>query len=365
MNMKKIVLCLTGTMLICFGTSALILSRYSRPSLSKPETSNITNNAPAETNNVFSQTKVSNSSYTIEEEKNYSIDKIEQLNVATSSIDINFIPEERSDIKVHYYGNVTASNENAIPKLITNLEASSLNIKTEQQSVGINFGYNGNLKLDIYIPSNYNKSISTGTTSGNIDIKSLNLTNLICTTTSGSSNILNISSNELKCASASGKLNITGNNAFKTVNLSSASGNTHIENLTSDSFAHVSTSGDITADALYSKASKLQSSSGKSSISKFAGDLNCNSTSGNVSVQYDKEFSNNINITSSSGKIDIKLTQNPEFYLNAKSVSGNISCNFPIALNNSSKDKHTLEGIVKNSNNKILINTTTGNISIY
>lgn len=241
----------------------------------------------------------------INTEKTFSLDNIKDINIDTIDDDVNIISTDAKDVKVHFHGTYSSNRDN-IPYLEAENLSGKLDISIEHPNTFI-LGFNHNLselKLDIYLPKTYSGNIFTDTVSGNIKIENLNLS------------------------------------AFKLDTIS----------------------GDLNASSLEAKESDLHSTSGNAVIKGFAGNLVFNSVSGDINVEY-RSFNNNIKIDTTSGDAKIKLTENSMFGMEFDSVSGDVKSNFPISVDNGPGDHHA-EVVIGDSNNKIQVDTTSGDLEI-
>lgn len=298
-SMKRIVLTLLSIMVIAYGIGAIIL-------FTSPQ-------------GVFNG---ESGRFDINEEKTSASSGVNEINVGTASTSINIIESDSSEIKAHLYGNVTTSSKYQKPDLEFNLKGDTLTINVKNRTT-VTFGFfNSSLKLDVFIPKDYNKDLKLNTSSGSINIKNLKLGSLSMSTASGSSNI---------------------------------------ENITAKDFSHSSSSGSLRADGLITEKAKSSSSSGSRRLFNFTGDLTTNSSSGSTEIQY-SSFNNSIKANASSGSISITLPDNAEFELQANASSGSIKCDFPITMKESSRNR--LSGTVGSGANKISINTSSGSIRV-
>jgi DUF4097 and DUF4098 domain-containing protein YvlB len=94
----------------------------------------------------------------------------------------------------------------------------------------------------------------------------------------------------------------------------------------------------------------------------FKGNLKADSVSGDINVRY-RVFDNNIDVKTISGKVKIDLPQNAEFYLKTNTVSGEVIAKFPITIISFNK-MNQLEGTVGTGDNRIIIDTVSGDIYI-
>ncbi|WP_026882190.1 DUF4097 family beta strand repeat-containing protein [Clostridium akagii] len=299
-NVKKVVIYLLGIMFVTLGLGTLIMLQTGT--------------------NLIKGTKPN---HTVNDSKTSSLTGIDEIDVDVSSSDINIIPESTSQVKAHFYGGVTSGSSYKSPKIQCYKSGNTLVIKQVEPHMFFGFS-NSNFKLDVYIPSGYNKNIKLVSSSGDINI-----------------NVNGYHFNKLDCNLSSGSLTIN--------------------DLTADTFKYSSSSGDLKADKLTTKTTALDSSSGSININMFSGDLTSESSSGDCKIKY-ADFHNNIDVHSSSGEIELTLPKSAQFDLNAEASSGDVSCDFPVTV--SGKNEHKLRGIVVNDKNKIKLDASSGDIKI-
>ncbi|MBC8059664.1 MAG: DUF4097 family beta strand repeat protein [Clostridiaceae bacterium] len=248
--------------------------------------------------------------------KTISLDNSNEIYIKASSANINVIAEDRDDVKVNLI-----SSKNSIS---TYTEDNKLYITVAPISnKNFFFNFGASARLNIILPKNFSNKLSVGSSSGNMSLSNMTLSNLDCSTSSG---------------------------------------NQTMKDLLITTLSSSSSSGTISSTSITAVNSSFKSSSGAISLKKFSGNVVTSTSSGNTKIDY-KEFSNTLTANSSSGSVRITLPGNSEFNLNATSSSGNVNCSFPIEVNDNRK-KNTLQGTVKNDKNKIFIRTASGNISI-
>lgn len=258
---------------------------------------------------------------TINEEKIEDINDIKTINIETSFVDVNIIPEERDDIKVHYNGSVKS---NYIPKLITKKSGNTFYVYAKQDNSVFSYSVNyTNLKIDVYVPNNYKDDMKIVTSSGDTKVQKGELNDLNIKTSSGDIEIKDAKLNELTVVSSSGDqqyLNISP----ETINLTSSSGNIKAKNI--------------------------------------VGEINATTSSGDIEIVYEK-YNDDINIATSSGDVELYLPTSSDFYLDANTNSGDIECNFPITVQGN--QKRNLAGTVGSGKNKINVATSSGDLEIF
>ncbi len=241
---------------------------------------------------------------TINDQKYFDMEAIDEIDMGTASADIRFIPEDRDDIKAHFYGNISSSNKIVLSHMASEIKNRTLSIKIiYNKNISIGFGSH-NLNLDIYLPKEYSKNIAARSASGDIILESLNIENL----------------------------------SLRSV------------------------SGGVKSKSVYAKKSVLESTSGNIKVEDYRGDLSAKTVSGDLYLNTSSPFED-IYIRSISGDVRISLPSNAEFYLESKTTSGKIICDFPISISGRLSDKN-INGSVGNGDNKVTTSTVSGDIRI-
>ncbi|MDF2884432.1 MAG: hypothetical protein K0R54_4999 [Clostridiaceae bacterium] len=308
-NMKKLVMWLALIVVVCFGISFLIL--------------NITGGFKRNYGFNFGNLAVSNDSkdYSVNDEKSAAIDGINEISVEASSADINIIPEKRNDVKAHLYGNINATFET---KLYLNASGGVMEISADKQRGGSFSVFGSSLKLDIFVPENYN--------------------------------------NNLKIKTSSGKINAVNKMNLKDVSLNLTSGNVILKDLTCENLTAKCSSGAIEGENIITKSADIGITSGSINLTAFKGNLEGETTSGKIYIDY-SDFDNNVDLKATSGNIELRLPDYAQFKLQSKATSGRVSCKFPITVDDSEK-RNELNGVVGNGKNSVNVNTTSGNVVI-
>ncbi|MEA3453461.1 MAG: DUF4097 family beta strand repeat-containing protein [Candidatus Caldatribacteriota bacterium] len=237
----------------------------------------------------------------IDEVNTFGIYQLKEIYIHSVSSDVSVFSTDEEEIKIHFYGRTALKSEKASPKLITNLEGSKLKIEIEYPKV---IFYNADVVLDIYIPQDYTRNVNIDAVSADVDISNLDINNFQCKTVSGDLKIKSLGSDNLTLNTTSGEVNIMD----------------------------------------------------------FTGNLKADSVSGDINVRYGV-FDNNIDVKTISGKVEIDLPQYAEFYLKTNTVSGEVVAKFPITIISFNKMKQ-LEGTVGTGDNRIIIDTVSGDIYI-
>lgn len=281
------------------------------------------------------------SKHNINIEKVFDSSKINHISVDTSSTDICFIPEERKDIKVHFTGYTNSK----VPILTAEISGDSLDInaRIENNNKGIILGFSiTNLKINIYLPEDYIKDITIKTSSGDVKMGKLNVDSFAYNASSG---------------------DLTGEDfASKSSIIETSSGSVKLSGFGGDLELKTS-SGDGVIEYSYESANtKVNTSSGDITLKNLTGDLNTRAQSGDIRIEYEK-FNNKANLRSSSGDIDLILPSDSQFGIRVNTSSGSIRTDFSVA-HSGKIDEDNLEGTVGSSNNQIIIETKSGDVSV-
>ncbi|MDP4095161.1 MAG: DUF4097 family beta strand repeat-containing protein [Bacillota bacterium] len=236
-----------------------------------------------------------------DENKTFTLDGIDKISADTISTSINIIPVDTPEIKVHYYGHYSGNTE---LKFVAETSAGNLNLKEEYSKRNNINTYKSDLKLDIYVPKAFTKSLNINTVSGSLKVQDMNI----------------------------------------------------------EDFNFNSVSGELEANTLYTKNSSITSVSGDLNISGFKGDVTVKTTSGEITLNY-AEFDNNININTVSGNTSLKLTDNAQFHIKYTTISGDIDSRYPITIQGKASSKG-IEGYVGSEKNNIIVNSISGSLEI-
>lgn len=258
----------------------------------------------------------------IDESKTFKAQEISEIYIDLTSTDINIIPVEDEEIRVHFYGVVSTNIKKDIPALVAYESGDELRVEIiRPKTVFIGFNI-WRTKLDVYIPES----------------------------------------------------------SIEALKIETVSSDTSVSNLKVDKFSFGAVSGDFKGESLFASDLKINSTSGDISLKEYKGDININNVSGDVvleggdpndnievvtvsgEVYIEQEDSSNIDIQTVSGSVEINLSEDAQFYLKATTVSGDIENRFPIKITSSSR--RDLEGIVGSGEKEIIVSTTSGDIDI-
>ncbi len=241
--------------------------------------------------------------HTIDEKLTLPSENIEYIVVKTVSADVNLINAETGAISVALSGETAYDqNHNPYVTLAGEIQDDTTLYLEVRHRPGFNLP-SSNLKLDIVLPAEYSHNISVSTVSGNLNIPELNL----------------------------------------------------------ESFNYQSISGDMKGERLTADKIKLNFTSGTADINEMNGDLNFESISGNIKTSY-KTLASNIDAKTTSGNMVFYLPPDASFRLIFQTVSGEVQTDFPGTMVSSSRRK--LEEVVGGGDNKINVETVSGNVQL-
>lgn len=279
-GIRKLVLWLTGIMIVSLSISGVLFVTTGGVSFK-------------ENNSRFHKV--------LDQEKTFDMEGLEEINFNITSTDVNFIPIDGDELKVHFYGKLNSFTAYSKEIFAIKRTGNTLNIAISLGGIGI---INFNSGLDVYIPKSYNKNIDFKSSSSDVSINDLKINN----------------------------------------------------------FNYKNTSGDLKMDSFRVNDSKFTTTSGQIIGKEFSGDLVFDSVSGDMSIDYE-DYNNDIEIETTSGDVEIGFSNDPEFYLKIKTSSGNITNQIPITMTGKTK-KNYLEGNAGNSENRISIKTTSGDVEL-
>jgi lia operon protein LiaG len=262
-------------------------------------------------------------SETINESKTFEPSEISSIEVDLVSDDLNIIPTTKGDITVHLYGQASTNVKRSLPRLVAYKTGDKLHIEVEQRP-NIFFAINirRTTTLDIYIPQIQLEEMDIDIVSGDVRIEDLESSRLVIDSTSGDMMLEEIRSEKIRIGSTSGDVSVRD-----------YTGSIDVTN----------TSGSVS----------LISGSGNK-------DIFIKSVSGDILIDQDAVSDMSIEVT--SGDVRVTLPREAEFYLDASNISGEIKQDFAMKTVSSSRRK--LEGSVGDSEYRIAINATSGDITV-
>ncbi len=353
----------------------------------------------------------------VDVEKQAVLQGINTMRVETASTDVTLISTDSNEVNAHFYGGYSSSSKSFNPELVMTKDGDTLLIKIEDNVNGMVLSFRSNLKLDVYIPSQYSESfaiktasgqvttdefsvkmLSIETSSGDINTDAMNADKALFDTNSGKMNFKGsftelsakstsgdiisetVEAETSKFESNSGAIKISGN--FANMAVKTTSGDIKAETVSADkaqfeansgrvyfngSFTELdvkSTSGDIISDTVKTETTKFESGSGAIKVSGHLTNIGAKTTSGDISLS-SSEKPQIIQITTGSGETKLKLPDSAGFKLACKSSSGEINSDFPVTVTKTGSDnEHELNGTVGDGSGSVTISSSSGDIRI-
>ncbi|MBG9547743.1 LiaG family protein [Cytobacillus firmus] len=245
--------------------------------------------------------------------------RTDHISIDVSSSDTVIIPEKRNDVRAELDGK---------GKVTVNKSGNEVRVEYKRKWLdGFQF-FNNKSNLKIYIPEDFNKSMS-------IDI-------------------------------GSGRLNFAGESESKPFELESldvnmSSGKVRLANIKTDEFEHEGSSGMMDADHLFARSGEIDMSSGKVKLRNYQGKLDAGVSSGQLDIMIGKLI-DSIKVEASSGFVRLDLPDDADFTLKGKASSGHISSTFE--LDDEKRDKNDISGRHGSGEHDIRISVSSGKAEI-
>lgn len=279
----------------------------------------------------------------IDTEKKADLQNVRTIHVESTSHSINLINTDSNELKAHFYGGYSSSSETYKPELIVTKNGDTLFVKIKENKDGLILSFRSNLKLDVYIPSQFGDSIVVNTSSGEVTSGDFSVKKLSFETSSGDIDTGSINAEKAVICTSSGTINFKGK--FTELNIKS-------------------TSGDIQSENVEAETTAFRSNSGEIDISGSMGNIAAETTSGEIILSLSAQ-PNVIKINTSSGETKLTLPDTAGFKLKSQSNSGEINVDFPITITDTNKgNEHEISGTVGDGAGDVLITSTSGDISI-
>ncbi|MBN8201675.1 MULTISPECIES: LiaG family protein [Bacillaceae] len=245
--------------------------------------------------------------------------RTDHISIDVSSSDTVIIPEKRNDVRAELDGK---------GKVTVNKAGSEVRVEYKRKWLdGFQF-FNNKSNLKIYIPEDFNKSMS-----------------------------INI---------GSGRLNFAGESesrpfVLESLNVNMSSGKVSLANIKTDEFEHEGSSGMMEADHIITRTGEIDMSSGKVKVRNYQGKLDAGVSSGQLDIMVGK-LTDSIKVEASSGFVRLDLPDDADFTLKGKASSGHISSHFE--LDDEKRDKNDISGKHGSGEHDIRISVSSGKAEI-
>ncbi|HHU74384.1 MAG TPA: DUF4097 domain-containing protein [Clostridiales bacterium] len=258
------------------------------------------------------------------------LDDINQVIIKYKSDDIIFYTHNKNELVIEEYMNYRPSEDQ-----LATINKSNDTLKIQGGDRRSVFPFFNTIRyVEIYLPTDYTKSLSVTTSSGNIDSEySLTLTNFTIECRSGNIKLNEIYADALEISTTSGNVNLSRGEINKEFFLTATSGDIRVNELRAEKINASTTSGNITFHNAEGQRD-CSSSSGNIKIYGGKGDTDARSSSGNIKIE---NCTGKMNVLASSGNIDIIALSG---YGNFQTTSGNIDLDFLGDSNSLQNDLH-------------------------
>lgn len=317
---------------------------------------------------------------TIDEKKELPFEGINTITINTDSPDLRLYLTDESKIIAHLDGNYLLKDQTLLYDFILNQTGNNVKIEVKRNNNLIFF--HGGAQLTVFLPSSFKGKLNISTGSADCELPQvIELDEFTFQTGSGDLIANSVTAKRLQLTSASGDLELL-EGACEQVSVTTASGEFTARTLVASSatmntasgtfkvtgkfkeFLFKSASGDLFSDAFESQITKINTASGELSLRGVPGNVEAETMSGNIYLNY-LNFGNNITARSMSGNVNIEIPTRSDFSVSFDSASGELTLSK--AFSKADKDtvsKKTFKGSFGSDTNKIKINTASGDAKI-
>lgn len=246
-------------------------------------------------------------------------DKIDEIDINTSSVHTIIILDNRSDVKAEYDGKGKVEVDQKGDKIVVTAKGPRFSF--------FSFKQRGDLKL--YIPEDYDQDMKIKVGSGSLEF-------------AGDSSTYPYQLNELSLNVGSGRI--------------------EIQNIKANHVEHDISSGYMKVDSLSANTGSFEVNSGSLHAEDYTGAFEAEVSSGELNLEV-KKLTGPAEIEVSSGKADVDLPHDTDFTLNSKVSSGSINNDFQ--LTGKSSEKNRLSGTHGSGTHKIDADVSSGNIYLH
>lgn len=261
--------------------------------------------------------------------KEYDVNSFDKFNFDLSSADLEVIYSDTNNVKLELY-------EREEKNVSVNEEGNTLDVKFSKiRNICFGICYSSK-RAKLYLPKEFKGTIDANSSSGDISIDDYSDVSGNIKSTSGNIDIRGI--NMATVRSTSGDINISN---AKSLDVSSTSGELILGSIPTLKFE--TTSGDVNVREVSEITGRT--TSGEIEINNVKKRIDVSSTSGDVDIEY-ASLNENSNITTVSGEVDIRLSE--AVNVDVSTVSGD-------------KDIYNID---RKSDITLKITTTSGDIEV-
>lgn len=325
--------------------------------------------------------EATNSAVDLIKEESFSIDDLTSISFNTKFENLMVQITDVDEIVVRQYGTLGIDEEFSSS---TNSGKLKVTLPGRDNIENFfNFSFDDSPRLEVHIPEGYNNDVSLETSSGNLIVLGEAVWNDVSTTsTSGNIDMNTIDSKAYTARCSSGGININSVNCKENVEIKATSGDIYIDEINASNIDIQTSSGTIDGQNLFAKTDvnlssssgtidfenivcekfDVKTTSGGFSTSELTGSGDIVSSSGSLNI-YDFSILGDTNISATSGSINISALSSQNYKLDLETTSGSIDCSTSLKYENDRKNKAT--GTVGNGSiGTLSISASSGSINI-
>jgi len=155
----------------------------------------------------------------LNEEKIEPLDGIDSIKIDSSFIDVKVTKEDRDDVRIKYFGTMKS---NVIPKLEPIINGNELVINLVTENINSYTVIESNVVLEVFVPKTYKGDFNILGSSSDIFVSDIIMKNLKVSTSSGNINLNKVNGSNLELHASSG--DIIGKEVYGDVDINSSSG---------------------------------------------------------------------------------------------------------------------------------------------
>lgn len=324
------------------------------------------------------QWEIVSSSAELVQEKEFPVEELDKLDICydRSSNDVTIRESDGNTVIVREFANFAAKDSELAE---IKLSGSTLSVKGPKR-VNNMINVNRYMYTEIWLPAGYEGEISVKTVSGEIGVdRELSLQQkLRLSSTSGDITTKNVAASQVLITSTSGEVRL-GELTAEKIEISTTSGDIRLDKADGRLLA-TSTSGEVTVSDGNGER-KVSTTSGDIRISGVDGKFSVSSTSGEVMLEGQSgcgtvgttsgdirisaaQLTGDLDINTSSGEVTLQFSGDESLQFKAATVSGTISTFFDDALSFSKKGDRAEGSVGNDSKNKVTVTTTSGDIRV-
>jgi|GEM_PF-1511351 len=288
-------------------------------------------------------------------------EKVKELTVRTSSVNVKLLPTDGDTIHMKLYDSNNKSYD--VTNYVSKSESSDqleLSIKSPRKWY-IPFQFKS-YTYELSVPAHLINDLQVESKSGNIISNSLDLATLALRTNSGNITLEDSNNETLTTKATSGNIKL---NDITSTSLSATatSGNITIDQLNSSLITLKVTSGNAKVSSVKAEDVQAKVSSGNITLEGDVAGLNATTTSGNIKAEI-LDLSKDSRLESSSGNIKLTFRDQPRSLVVTHQKNSGSSSIGKSGFELIAQEKHRLEGTFGSGDVELYVKTTSGNFSL-